>query len=420
MNKTILSCQKAADGRWHLEIRVDPAAFTAALDRAFAEIRDELDLPPEQKETRAQAEAALGAQYFYPSAASLCCAEATREAGEERGLDLVGYPDVLSCSSGPQGLLFEAACDERPQVRLGPWRNVIPEIERQSVTEDDVDQALRAFCHEARTETPVEGPVKNGDTVRVDFVGFREGKPFPGGAAEDYELVLGSHTFVPGLEEGMVGMTPGETRDIPITFPANYTPELAGKDAVFKVTLRSAAQVSVPQADEAFARKYFEMSLPELRESVRFHMEADREAAYVRRREEEAIRLCCAAMECTLPESMIQEEIDRLTGDLSQQAQRQGISLADWQSQAGLGQEEFAASLREKSEARLRETLLLDAIRAEAGLDRDEASRRRALEVLAARCEAPVEAIEKSLSNPVVAHELLRRQALELILGEKA
>ena len=124
-------------------------------------------------------------------------------------------------------------------------------------------------------------------------------------------------------------------------------------------------------------------------------------------------------MECTLPESMIQEEIDRLTGDLSQQAQRQGISLADWQSQAGLGQEEFSAALREKSEARLREILLLDAIRAEAGLDRDEASRRRALEVLAARCEAPVEAIEKSLSNPVVAHELLRRQALELILGEK-
>ena len=221
-----------AKGQVLLQVHVPAAEFAKQLELAFTEALPELDLPGADKKTvtRAQAEAVLGAQYFYPAAAQRCCQQALQEALEQLELETVGYPAFSSCGTDPTGLRFTAVLDLYPQATLGEYKDMRPQLDKPTVTEEEVEQTLELFAARAAEEKTLDRPAALGDSVRLDLEGFADGKAFAGGKAEDYPLELGSHTFIPGLEEGIVGLSAGEERDVPVTFPQNYSPELAGRD----------------------------------------------------------------------------------------------------------------------------------------------------------------------------------------------
>lgn len=410
-----------AKGQVLLQVHVPAAEFSKQLELAFTEALPELELPGADKKTvtRAQAEAVLGAQYFYPAAAQRCCQQALQEALEQLELETVGYPAFSSCGTDPTGLRFTAVLDLYPQATLGEYKDMRPQLDKPAITEEEVEQTLELFAARAAEEKTLDRPAALGDSVRLDLEGFADGKAFAGGKAEDYPLELGSHTFIPGLEEGIVGMSAGEERDVPVTFPQNYSPELAGRDAVFHVKLHKVYEKVEPQVDDAFAQKYFECSLAELRESLRTHLLADKQAQYLSALEDAALNMAADNMQVELPESMIQQEADQQSGQMESRLAAKGITLEQYCQSSGLSEEEYRETARKSAILKLRQDVLMRAVQQAEGLIIDSAFRRRAVKEIALRYDTTEESVEKSMKNPLMQRELLRMRVLEVILPRR-
>lgn len=422
MKKVLLNSVRNAKAQYLLQVQIPAEAFTAVLDEVFEAQKPMLDVPGVEKgkATRQQAEAALGADYFYGAAAQSACVRALEELIQEEQLDVVGYPDITSCSTNQEGLFFTAVCDACPSVTLGEYKNICPVLDKPTVTDDEVTAALQTFARRASETTDLDRPAQEGDTVRLDMAGTIDGVPFPGGSAEDFGLVIGSHTFLPGLEEAMTGMSAGESKDIPVTFPDNYTPELAGKNAVFHVTVNKVCKVDTPEVNDDFAQRYFEMSLEALRENLKEHMLLDKLADWQAAREDTAIQMAADNMQVELPESMIRKEIDRLTGDLANRLAKQGETLESYQKSVNMGEDEFLKTARDSAVINLRQELLLRAVQEKEHLVIDKAFEKKAVAFLAERYGTSEQNIRESLKDEMMQRELLRMKVLEVIMAPDA
>lgn len=414
MEKTLKHLVFNEKGQCLMEIFVPAETFLALLDEAFEEEKAGLE---GNYETRVQAEAALGEDYFYPAAAQLACIRAADEVIAEEKLDVVGYPEITKCGTDPAGLTFTALCDPRPRVLLGEYRGIDPQLPRPSVTEEEIDEMLDSFALRAAADVDLNRPAQEGDVVYVDFAGSIDGQSFAGGSAEDYALRLGGRTFLPELEAGITGMAAGEEKDIPLVFPDNYAAGLSGKAAVFHVTMKRVCRRDVPAVDERFARTYFETDLAALRTSLRESLLADKREQYRVTREEAALAMAAQRMQAELPESMIRREMDLLIGDLARRLAEKGGSLEDYYRGAGMEEGDFWETARRTAESRLREELLLRAVREQEGLELDEAFRARAAADLARRFEVGEEEIRGMMSDERLERELLRMRVLEVVLA---
>ena len=418
MEKTVVNVVRNAKGQFLMQVQVAPGAFLQALEQTFEEQRDSLPLAGDSKTlTRARAEETLGADFFYPAAAQKCCLQAIDEIVAEEGLAVAGYPEITHCDTDSEGLRFTAVCDPYPQVKLGEYKSLRPQLERPRVTDEELEQTLEDYALRAAREVPLDRPAGMGDWVRIDMIGTCDGKPFSGGSAEDYPLQLGSRLLIPGLEEGMAGMAAGDERNIPVTFPEDYTNELRGRDAVFHIKLRKVYEQERPQVDEAFARTYFETDLASLREDIRAHLLADKLEQYRLAREAAALEQAAANMTVALPESMVRKEVDALTGQLADRLARRGGTLEDYRRGLGIEEAQFWQEAEEAARLRLREGLLLRAVAQAEGFGPDRDFEARAVKTLAQRFETDEASVRKSLSQPLMQQELLRMRVLEVVLA---
>lgn len=421
MEKQLLECVKNDKGRWQLTIRVSPAEFAQALETVYQLCRDQLDLPGVEKgqATREQAEAALGKDFFYPQAAQQCCAQALEEAVAEQKLPVVGYPDVESCSTDPQGLLFTALYDEYPTARLGDYRRLRVHLPEPAVEDAEVTAMLEKYALRAAKHTELDRPAQEGDTVHIDVEGrLDSGTPVPGGKAEDYAVRLGSHTLLPQLEQGMVGMSAGESREIPLTFPKGYDKELEGRQAVFTVTVNAVCRVDVPAVDEAFAREFFETDLATLRAEVKQSALEDKLAQHRAEKAEAILKQAAGQMDCLLPESMIRKEMDDMMVEFGQRLDRQGASLDKYLEQMKLSQEEFEQTARSSAVYRLRQQVLLREIARAEGLEADERARRRTADLMAEQYGSTTETVLEALTDEMLERETLRRLVVDFLLAQ--
>lgn len=421
MEKQLLECAKNEKGRWQLTIRVSPAEFAAALETVYQLCRDQLELPGVEKGTvtRAQAEEALGRDFFYPQAAQQCCAQALKEAVEEQNLPVVGYPDVTACSTDEQGLLFTALYDEYPTVKLGDYRHLRVHLPEPTVEDTEVTALLEKYALRAAKHIQLDRPAQQGDTVHVDVEGTLDsGTPVPGGKAEDYAVRLGSRTLLPQLEQGMVGMSAGETRRIPLTFPKEYSEELAGKDAVFTVKVNAVCRVEVPAVDEAFAREFFETDLATLRAEVKQSALEDKLAQHRAEKAETVLKLAAGQMDCMLPESMIQKEMDDMMVEFGQRLDRQGMSMEKYLEQMKLSQEDFDQTARSSAVYRLRQQALLRELARAEGLEADDRARRRTADLMAQQYGSTTEVVLEALTDEMLERETLRRLVVDFLLAQ--
>lgn len=419
MNKELLECGRDDRGRYVLTIRVPAADFSDALEEAYRLCKAELEVPgvPKGEATREQAEAALGRDVFYPQAARQCCARALEEAVAQRGLQVAGYPDIQDCSTDAEGLLFTALCDPYPTARLGDYKKLRVHLPEPTVEAGELEQVLEQYARRAARHIPLDRPAREGDTVRIDLEGTLEtGGPVPGGKAEDYALKLGSHTFLPGLEEGMAGMSAGERRDIPLTFPKDHAPELAGRGAVFHVTVREVCRVEVPPVDEAFAREFFQTDLATLRAEVRQSLLEDKLEQHRSQLEEAALTQAAGQMDCLLPESMIQKEMDDMTAEFCQRLESQGSTLEQYLQSMKMTGEEFEQTARKSAVHRLRQEVLLKEVARAEGLEVDDKALRRAADGLARQYGATTEVVLQALTPAMLEREALRRMVLDVLL----
>lgn len=303
-----------------LTIEVGQEEFEAGLDKAYRKNRGSISVPGfrKGKAPRKVIEGMYGAGVFYEDAIEEIYPQACMQAIEEKGLDSVAPPRVEITDLGKEGFTFKAIVTVRPVITLKQYKGLEADKVLPTVTDAAVDNELKQYVDRATQLEPVDRAAEMGDSMVMDYEGVKDGVPFEGGSAKGYELALGSHTFIPGFEEQVVGMKAGEEKTIDLTFPEDYhAKDLAGQPVQFKVKCVEVKEKKVPAIDDEFAKDVSEFeTLAEFKEDLKQKI-VDRNMAQSEAKFRQALLAqLCEQVDIELPEAMVETQIEPPDGQL--------------------------------------------------------------------------------------------------------
>lgn len=318
------------------------------------------------KVPRVMIEKMYGPEIFFEDAANMLITQEYPKAVEESGLDVASRPeiDVTQIEKG-QPFIFTAEVAVRPEVTLGEYKGVAVTRIDASVTEEELNQEIeRERKSNARTITVEDRAVEDGDTAVIDFEGFMDGVAFEGGKGENHSLVIGSHSFIEGFEEQLIGKNAGDELDVNVTFPEEYhAQELAGKPAVFKVKINEIKTEELPDLDDEFAQDVSEFdTLAEYKESVEKKLMERKEAEGKRAQENEAIDKIVEASQMEIPDVMIESQVQSMLEDFANRISQQGLSMEQYMQFSGATTEQMQEQMRPEALKRIQSTLVLEEI----------------------------------------------------------
>lgn len=349
-----------------LTIQVDAEAFEAAVQAAYLKNRSKLSVPGFRrgKAPRKILEGMYGTGVFYDDAINALYPEAYEAAVKEQGLDDVGYPQVeVLDASKENGFTFLALVSVRPEATVSQYKELMAPKAEVTVTDEDIEGELKPLIDRATRLVSVERPLAMGDTAVIDFEGFDNGTPFEGGKGENYSLELGSGSFVPGFEEQLVGLKAGDEKDLDITFPEDYVPELAGKPVVFKVKVKEAKESQVPEVDDEFAKDVSEFeTLAALKADLGEKLKARRELQAEQDFQNGVMEQLVAHMECEIPDAMVRIQTDRIMDDYAMRMRSQGLSMEDYMKVMGMNEQVMRASVQPAALRQVQAELALEAV----------------------------------------------------------
>ena len=349
-----------------LTIAVDTETWQRSLERCYDAIKS--IAPVEGEATRASIEAKYGPEFLYQEAVNDTYPQALVEAIQQEDLLIAGTPTLTVEEIGPEGYTFAAVIDLYPEVTLGAYKGLraaYPEVE---LSEEDTQAALEEY---ARAHQDVTHPERAamGDEVVIDFEGFLDGVPFEGGKGEQQPLLLGSGYFIPGFEEQVAGAAAGEERDIRVTFPAAYTPELAGKDAVFHIKVHEITRRAAPVLDDAFAGKQGFEDVSALRRAVMEGAVAQKQAQAAQQFADALVQQVIDGMTVTIPDAMVENQLDGLIAQLRGQLEGQGATLEQYLEYSGTTMEQLREHAREQAATAARYELAMTEIARREGIE---------------------------------------------------
>ena len=332
-----------------LTIQVEQSAWEKALEDAYEQSKSLFQKEDGSLPTRQEMEEKHGADVFYQDAVNSTFPVALVEAVRQEDISVAGAPELSVEAIGPEGYVFTALIDLYPEVKLGQYKGLSAPRPQVELSDDDVTAAIDEYLQGHLTE---EHPKKAamGDEVVLDFEGFVNGVPFEGGKAEEYPLLLGSGYFIPGFEEQVAGMAVGDERDIPVTFPAQYAPELAGKDAVFHIKVHKITRRTRPVMSEEFAKSQGFADASALRRSIMEQAVRNKQQEAADAYADALVQQVIEGMEVEIPERMVTCQLDGLMHDLEQQLMQQGATMDAYLEMAGITRED----LRRQAEASAR------------------------------------------------------------------
>lgn len=343
-----------------LTIAIDTESWHKALADAYRE--NHAYFPVEGYAPGAAPRQALEAAYapdvLYQEAVNLTFPTALVEAVSSQDLQIAGTPSLSVVEIGPDGYSFSAVVDLHPEVQLGQYKGLSAPFEQAELSNDDVESALQDYCRAHIVQAEVDRAAM-GDEVTLDFEGFVDGEAFEGGKGEAFPLVLGSGMFIPGFEEQVAGIRVGEERDVHVTFPQAYVPELAGKDAVFKVKAHKIVRSQMPELTEEFAAAQGFENLSALRRQV---METALHAKQNQAMDaftQNLLDQVMAGMTVTVPTSMVESQLQGLMEELERTVMSQGMQLKDYLEAAQLTLEDLRAHARANAEMAARYELAM-------------------------------------------------------------
>ena len=316
-------------------VTVEPEQFELGLNKAYLKNRKYIAVPGfrKGKAPRRMIENLYGKEVFHTDAVEEIFPEVFQAAVLDQGWKTVGQPSVTDMNVGEDNsleLTIETAL--YPEVTLGQYKGLeVPKTE-SVVTDEEVERELDKKAEEVSRIETVDRPAENGDTAVIDFEGFLDGVPFDGGKGEDYQLTLGSHSFIPGFEEQVVGMSADEEKDINVTFPEDYhAEELKGKPVVFKVKVHEVKKTIVPEKDDELAKDVSEFdTLDELRADLRANLLKQKEEENTRTFESAAVQMAVANLTVDVPAPMVDEQVEREMERFDSQLRQQGMSLEQY------------------------------------------------------------------------------------------
>ena len=417
---TVKSTEKLEKSRVALEIEVGAEEFEAAVAKAYLKIRNKINIPGFRpgKAPRKMIEARFGADVFYADAVDEAFPEAYTKAIESEKLDTVGFPEVeLVGDVTKDGFTFKAVVAVYPEVKLGKYKGLSAPKETVEVTDDDVKERLNELATRNARLISVERGARKGDTAVIDFEGFDNGVPFEGGKGENYELELGSGSFVPGFEDQVVGMKAGEEKDIDITFPEDYTPELAGKAVVFKVKVSEVKAQELPEIDDEFAKDVSEFdTLDELKADIKKQIGSDREKAADVAFENALLEQVAEGIECEIPEVMIEDQCKRFLEEFKSRVMAQGIPYDQYVKMTGMDEAKFLEEGREPATRQVRMNLAIAEIIDQEKLEASAEEIEEEYKKFADNYGMSVESVKKYLSEAEIRTQVLNRKAAAVVV----
>jgi trigger factor len=350
-----------------LEISISPEEFDAATAAAYKKLVRTARVPGFRpgKVPRKIYEQQYGTARIVDQALEELVPEKYSQAIDEYKLEPIARPQMeLMPEVDGTPMRFRAVISVRPAIEVSAYTGIELDAKAESATDDEVDRALESMRKDAATLIPVDRPVQLGDTVTLDYEGTIDGVAFEGGTAKGEQTEVDESRFVPGFAAGLVGMRAGESKDVAVTFPAEYgAAELAGKDAVFAMAVHEVKEPELPALDDAFAQRVSKSeTLEALRADVRARLDASTLQRGRREKIEQLFEKLSAAHEVPLPNVMVEREIDSLINDSKQYVARYGTSWDDYLTAVGKSEETFRSEYRAEAEKRVKTTLIIEAI----------------------------------------------------------
>ncbi len=367
MNATIVSKEKS-NVKFSFEISAE--VLESGMSHAYQKAKGRLSMPGfrKGKVPRKLIEAEYGEGFFYEDAINFIFPQEYGKAVEELGLEPVSRPtlDVEYIGSG-KGAKFVVDVIVKPEVTLGQYKGLEVEKDSVEVTEEEVLNEIKKSQDKNARMVEVTGrPAQMGDTAKISYEGFQDGVAFAGGQADEYDLELGSHHFIEGFEEQIVGHNVGDAFDVNVTFPEAYqAPELAGKPAVFKVELKGLTEKELPELNDAFAEDVSDFStMEEYKNDVKSKLVAAKEAKAVKAMEDKLLDMAVSNATMEVPEVMYENKVDSMMSDFEQNMANQGISMDLYFQYTGSSEEQLKANMEPTAKKSVDARLVLEAIAA--------------------------------------------------------
>lgn len=400
-----VSVDKSVKNEVTMEIEVAVDVVAAGMDKAVAAVSKKVNIPGfrKGKVPRMVLENFVGKEYILNEAADQLITDAYWDAIEQEKIDPVDNPkiDIVTLEL-EKPLVFKATVTVKPEVKLGAYKGLEVKRPEVKILAKDVDAEIKRMQQRLAKVVEVEAgkKSKNGDTLTIDFEGFINGEPFPGGKGDGYPLEIGSKTFIPGFEEQLTGVVAGANVDVNVTFPEDYhQAEFAGKEALFKVTVHDIKRKELPALDDDFAKDVSETAdtIADLKKEVKERLVKQANEEADNRVKDMAIDQMLEGVEVEIPEVMIERRINEMIADMEQNLRMQGMTLEQYMEYAKVTREQMADYYRPQAEGSVKYDLALEEICKQENIEPSEEMLNEQLAIMAESSGRTAEDIKKDL-----------------------
>ncbi len=403
-------------------VEVEKEVFESGISKAYLKNRKYIAVPGfrKGKAPRKMIENLYGAEIFHTDAVEEIFPDVFQQAVLDQGWKTVGQPSVTDMNvREDKSLELTIQVDLYPEVELGQYKGVEAPKTEAVVTDEEVEAELDRKANDVARIVTVERPAQEGDTVVIDYKGLKDGVPFDGGTAEDYELRLGSHTFIPGFEEQLIGAQAGEEKELDITFPEDYhAKELAGAPVVFQVKVHEIKETQVPAKDDELAKDVSEFdTLEELRADIRKDLQNKKNEEADRAFESAVMEKVAESAKVELPAAMIDAEVDSEMENFDYQLRSQGMSLEQYSKMLGGDLSGFKASIRPSAERQVRLRTVLTAIAEAEGIEIGEEDLNAEYTKLAEQYGMELDRVRTLVPAEEITTDLKVRKARDLVVA---
>ncbi|MBQ3309558.1 trigger factor [Candidatus Saccharibacteria bacterium] len=409
-----------SDTRVEIKVTLEKSELKEAREKAVTRLISEVKLPGFRK-GKAPAEIAekqLNPNDINQTALDIAVRTAVPKAFMDSKKNPLVIPEVSVTKFVPdESVEFTATADILPEVKIGDFKKLGVKKETAKVKAKDVDDVLANISKAYAEKKAVKRAAKMTDDVIIDFTGKKDGKPFKGGSAHDFTLGLGSHQFIPGFEEGIVGHEPGDKFEIPLTFPKDYhAKEMAGKKVVFEVLLKQVNEVKTPKIDDELAKKCGPFkTLDELKADIKKNLAAQDEHRLTEKYKDDLVEALVAKSKVSAPEILIKDQLRYIKDDISRNAASSGATFEDYLKQTGQKAEDWEKEARKIAESRVKASLVLQILARDQKITvSDEEVSAKVTELKDVYKKSP-EAL-KNLKDPRVRQDLKNRMTIEKTL----
>lgn len=360
--------EKTGENAVKLEITVETEKFSESMKKAFAKNAKKFNIPGFRKGKAPMniIKKYYGEGVFYEDAMHFCCESTYLEALKENDIKPVDYPkiEVVQIGEGKE-FIYTAEVTVFPEVKLGEYKGLEIKKNTYEVKEEDIEQELKSMQQkDARIETKENGSIENGDIAIIDFKGSVDGKEFEGGEGKDYQLEIGSGTFIDNFEQQLIGLKAGDSKEVHVKFPEEYgIDDLNGKEALFEVTINEIKIKELPELDDEFAKEVSEFdTLEEVKKDIRNKKQEANKVREEREFEDAVLEAVCSNVEVNIPEVMIEKEVDNMIRDLETRLKYQGLDLETYYKYTNNDEQKVKEYMREPSEKKVKADLVISEI----------------------------------------------------------